>query len=69
VKNAYKATANITFRVEMLLVAGPVVCMVLMNSKLPKRKVVVIYLVKLKHVNQGCSGFYTSYSDIGLSQA
>jgi len=50
VKSAYKAIANITFRMETLLVAGPVVRMVFMNSKLPKRKVCVNYLVKLKDV-------------------
>ena len=52
-KNAYKAIANITFRKEPLLVAGPVVCMVFMNSKLPKRKVCINYLVMLKDVMSG----------------
>jgi len=53
VKSAYKATANITFRMETLLVAGPVVRMVFMNSKLTKRKADVNYLVKLKNVRSG----------------
>jgi hypothetical protein len=48
-----EAIANITFRMETLLVAGPVVRMVFMNSKLPKRKVGVNYLVKLKDVMSG----------------
>lgn len=52
-KSAYKATANITFRMETLLVAGPVVGMIFMNSKLTKRKAGVNYLVKLKNVRSG----------------
>ena len=48
---AYEVLADITFRMEKLPVAGSVVCMIFMYSKLPERKAGISYFVKSKHVS------------------
>jgi hypothetical protein len=70
VKHTYKVLADITFRMEKFPVAGSVVRVIFMHSKLSKIKSGVSYFVRLKHMlGQRHLGTYTSYSDIGLSQA